>query len=46
MRTYMISGYIDGEPTQVDIDAKNQIEAKKIAIEEYNFDSIINISRI
>lgn len=27
-RTYMVSGYVDGEPTQVDVVAENKEEAK------------------
>jgi len=46
MRKYRVSGYLDGEPTQVDVIAENKTQAKNIAIQDYDFESVINVSEI
>ncbi len=45
-KTYRVSGYIEGEPYQVDIIARTKEKAKEIAKEKYDYDFIVAVTRI
>ena len=46
MRNYRVSGYLDGEPTQVDVVADNKEHAKNIAMAHYDFEEVVNVSEL
>ena len=46
MRNYRVSGYLDGEPTQVDVVAENKDHAKSIAMAHYDFEEVVNVSEL
>ena len=46
MRNYRVSGYLDVEPTQVDVVAESKDHAKSIAMAHYDFEEVVNVSEL